>query len=47
MLVFLTQNGHGIAPREDDAVEAMVAVAKGEWDVDRLATWLEAQPRAR
>ena len=47
MLVFLEQNGHDIAPLENDAVEAMVAVAKGEWDVDRLARWLETQPRAR
>ena len=46
MLVFLVQNGHGIAPLEDDAVEAMVAVAKGDWDVERLTVWLEAQPRA-
>lgn len=41
------QNGRAILPAVDDAVEAMVAVAKGDWDVDRFAAWLGPQPRAR
>jgi death-on-curing protein len=46
MLAFLLLNQRALDPAPDDAVEAMVAVAQGEWDVDRLAAWLERQPRA-
>jgi death-on-curing protein len=39
---FLILNGWGwvVRPSTDDAEAAVVAIASGEWDEDRTATWL-------
>jgi prophage maintenance system killer protein len=42
MLVFLELNGCELAPQitDDQVAEAMIEVAKGEWDEAALAAWL-------
>jgi prophage maintenance system killer protein len=44
--VFLEDNGLTLAASDDDATDAMMAVAKGEQDIEGLTGWLRTRVRA-
>lgn len=45
MATFLRRNGIELTASESGAVAAMLSLASGEWDEDRLAEWLRANVR--